>query len=115
MWTFTEGYFCSIASAAASSLDGVRDARMRAPGSWEAIASAVEYPRPAGLTPVMTTGGDGQSQASVQGHNHEPIFPLIDAPRAFAASVPVVSLLNSGLDVMMQMRAGTDTSQTTSS
>lgn len=29
-----------------------------------------------------------------------PFLPLIEAPRALAASVPVVLLLNSGLDVM---------------
>lgn len=77
---------------------------MRFAGSWEAIAIAVENPRPAGLTPVVTTDSQGQfSHQILVGDNHVPIFPLIDAPSALAASVPVVSLLNSGLDVMTQM------------
>lgn len=36
---------------------------------------------------------------------YEPVFPLIDAPSASAASVPVVSLLKSGLDVMAEWKA----------
>lgn len=37
------------------------------------------------------------------GEHDEPFFPLIEVPRALAASVPVVLLLKSGLDVIALM------------
>jgi len=46
-----------MASFTDARLDGVREARMRSAGDWEAMAWAVAPPMPFGETPVMRTGG----------------------------------------------------------
>ena len=54
--TGVDGYLSRISEATSSSLDCVREARMRSLGDCEAKARAVVWPMPFGPTPVMRTG-----------------------------------------------------------
>lgn len=106
LWTVTEGYFSAISAATASSFEAVREAKMRFLGACDAIATAVEEPIDVGLMPVMITGQFQyrniikQVTAIAACTGHSPFLSLMEVPRAWAASMPVVSWLKSGLDVI---------------